>query len=45
MAVRFSPKILGLNGGMFGTISSCLGLCLRIVFDPKTDVFRFCSMF
>ena len=43
--MRFSPKILGLNVGMFGLFSSSLGLCLEIGFDPKTGVFGFCCVF
>ena len=36
MAVRFSPKILGLNVGMFRLFSGSPGLCLEIGFDPGT---------
>ena len=42
MAVRFSPKILGLNVGMFRLFLGNPGLCLEIGFDPETNVFRFC---
>ena len=30
---------------MFRTISGNPGLCLRIGFDPRTDVFEFCCVF
>ena len=43
--MRISPKILGLNVGMFGTVSGSPRLCLRIGFDPRTDVFGFCCVF
>ena len=39
--MQFSPKILGLNVGMFGTVSSSPRLCLRTGFDPGTNVFGF----
>ena len=45
MAMRFSPKILGLNVGMFGLFSGSPGLWLEIGFDPKTDAFGFCCIF
>ena len=32
--MRFSPKILGLNVGMFGLFSGSLGLCLEIGLKP-----------
>ena len=38
------PKILGLNVGMFGTVSDNPRLCLRIGFDSGTDVFGFCCV-
>ena len=43
--MQFSSKILGLNVGMFGTVSANPGLCLRIGFDPGTNVFEFCCVF
>ena len=43
--MRISPKILGLNVGMFGTIFGQSKIVLRIGFDPGTDVFRFRCMF
>ena len=45
MVVRFSPKILGLNVGMFGLFSGNPRLCLEIGFDPRTDVFGFFCVF
>ena len=45
MAVRFSPKILGLNVGMFELFLGSPELCLEIGFDPGTDVFGFCCVF
>ena len=45
MAVQFIPKILGLNVGMFGTVSGSLGLYLRTGFDPEIDVFGFFFVF
>ena len=45
MAVKFSPKILGLSVGIFWTVFDSLGLWLRFGFDPGTDVFRFCCVF
>ena len=41
MAVKFSPKILGLSVGIFWTVFGSLGLWLRFGFDPETNVFRF----
>ena len=32
--MRFSPKILGLNVGMFGTFFGSPELCLRLVLVP-----------
>ena len=43
--MQFSPKILGLNVGRFGTVSSSPGLCLRIGFDSGTNVFGLCYVF
>ena len=42
-AVRISPKILGMNVGMFGTGQS--KIVLRIGFGPGTDVFGFRCVF
>ena len=44
MAVHFSPKILKLNIGQFGTIVNSPGHSLSIGFDPGTGVFEFCSV-
>ena len=43
--MRISPKILGLNVGMFGTVFEQSRIVLRIGFGPKTDVFGFCCVF
>ena len=44
-AVWISPKILGLNVGMFGTVFGQSRIVLRIGFGPGTDVFEFCCVF
>ena len=44
-AIRISPKILGLNVGMFGTVFEQSRIMLRIGFGPGTDVFGFCCVF
>ena len=41
MAVRFSPKILGLNVGMFGTVFGQSRTVFEIGFSPGTNVFGF----
>ena len=41
----FSPKILGLKVEMLGLFSGSLGLCLKIGFGARTDVFEFCCVF
>ena len=43
--MHFSPKILGLNIGRFGTVFSNSGQCLSIGFDPGSGVFGFCCVF
>ena len=43
--MRISPKILGLNVGMFGTVFRQSGIVLRIGFGPRTDVFGFRCVF
>ena len=43
--MRISPKILGLNVGMFRTIFGQSKIVLRIGFDPGTDVFGFRYVF
>ena len=43
--MRISPKILGLNVGMFGTIFGQSRIVLRICFGLGIDVFRFRCMF
>ena len=45
MAVKFSPKILGLSVGIFCTVFGSLRMWLRFGFDPGTDVFGFCCVF
>ena len=45
MVVHFSPKILGLNIGQFGTIFGSPEKCFSIGFDPRTGVYRFCCVF
>ena len=45
MVVQFSPKILRLNVGKFGTVSGSPRLCLRNGFDSGTDVFGLCCVF
>ena len=45
MVVHFSPKILGLNIGQFGTIFGSPEKCLSIGFDPGTGVYGFCCVF
>ena len=40
--MRFSPKNLGFNVGMFGTIFGQSGTMFEIGFGPGTDVFGFC---
>ena len=44
-AVRISPKILGLNVGMFGTVFGQFRIMLRIGFSPGIDVFGFRCVF
>ena len=43
--MHFSPKILELNNGQFGTIFGSPGQCLSIGFDPGIGVFGFCCVF
>ena len=43
--MHFSPKILRLNIGQFGTVFSSPEHSLSIGFDPGTGVFGFCSVF
>ena len=43
--MRISPKILGLNVGMFGTVFGKSRIVLRIGFGPRTEVFMFRCVF
>ena len=43
--MRISPKILGLNVGMFRTVFGKSRIMLRIGFVLKTNVFWFCYVF
>ena len=43
--VRISPKILGLNVGMFGIVFEQSRIVLRIGFGPGTDFFGFPCVF
>ena len=43
--MRISPKNLGLNVGMFGTIFRQSRILLSIGFGPRIDVFRFRCVF
>ena len=43
--MQISPKILGLNVGMFGTVFGQSRIGLRIGFGPRTDVFEFRCVF
>ena len=43
--MRISPKILGLNVGMFRIIFEQSRIVLRIGFGPGTDVFEFRCVF
>ena len=45
MAVHFSPKILGLNIGQFGTVFYSLEQPLSLVLILGTGVFEFCCVF
>ena len=40
-ALRISPKILGLNVGIFVTLFGQSRIMLRVGFGPGTDVFEF----
>ena len=45
MVVHFSPKILRLNIGQFGTVVNSPRHSLSIGFDPGTGVFELCNVF
>ena len=45
MAMKFSPKILGLGVRIFRTVFNSPGQCWRFGFDLKTNVFGFCCVF
>ena len=43
--MRFSPKILGLNVGMFGTMFRQSRTVFEIGFGLEIDVFGYCCVF
>ena len=43
--MRFSPKILGLDVGLFGIVFAQSRIVLKIGFGPGIDVFGFCCVF